>query len=153
MDIDERYKNGKIYKIVCNETDEVYYGSTIQTLKERLRGHLKERYFCMSKQILDRNNYYCELVEDYSCNNVYELETREKWYILNNECINKLIPARTKEEIKDRRKNYDKKKYENNKEIINEKRKEKTTCDICGSIVNRGGLKRHQKNKKCKSFI
>ena len=97
MDIDERYVNGKIYKIVCNETGEVYYGSTRVILKERIRKH---RYSngCRSRQIIDRNNYYYELIEDYSCNNKYELETRELWYILNNKCINKKKPIRTIQE-------------------------------------------------------
>lgn len=29
----------KIYRIVCNETDEIYFGKTIRTLEERLLEH------------------------------------------------------------------------------------------------------------------
>jgi len=131
--IDERYKNGKIYKIVCNETNEVYYGSTIIKLKYRINRH-RNSNMCMSRQIINRNNYYYELIEDYSCNNKYELETRERWYIENNNCINKIIPTRT-----------DKEYYENNKDRL----KETLTCSICGSIVRKDGIKRHQRGKKC----
>jgi predicted GIY-YIG superfamily endonuclease len=34
---------GRIYKIVSSETDDVYIGSTIRTLRERFKEH-KERY-------------------------------------------------------------------------------------------------------------
>jgi hypothetical protein len=109
--IDERYVNGKIYKIVCNETNEVYYGSTILSLKDRIIKH-KCSLKCESRQIINRNNYYYELIEDYSCNNRKELETRERWYIENNKCINKIIPTRTLKEY-----------YQENKEKILEKKK------------------------------
>ena len=33
------YQNGKIYRIVCNTTDEVYIGSTVITLSKRLAKH------------------------------------------------------------------------------------------------------------------
>jgi len=187
--IDERYKNGKIYKIVCNETNEVYYGSTIIKLKYRINRH-RNSNMCMSRQIINRNNYYYELIEDYSCNNKYELETRERWYIENNNCINKIIPTRTdkeyyennKEKIKVREKiyreqnkeklqqyreknkektaEYDKKYRQNNKEKLKvrdklyyennkDRLKETLTCSICGSIVRKDGIKRHQRGKKC----
>lgn len=35
----ERYKNGKIYKLVSNATDDVYYGSTCMPLSKRLWYH------------------------------------------------------------------------------------------------------------------
>jgi hypothetical protein len=126
--IDERYKNGKIYKIVCNETGETYYGSTIQKLNKRMNEHRSKKKVCMSRQIIDRNNYYCELIEDYSCNNRYELETRERWYIENNACINKQIPTRTKKEWRKNNKEYLKEwfnqYYEDNKEKSKEYYKE-----------------------------
>ena len=164
--IDERYKNGKIYKIVCNETNEVYYGSTIESLTDRIRKHNDKS--CRSRQIISRNNYYYKLIEDYSCNNKYELNTRERWYIENNNCINKQIPTRTKKEYrqdnkeklsgkhrdwrelnKEYFKNYHKIYREKNKEVLNEKKKETITCDICGGSISKSHLKRHQRTKKC----
>ena len=41
----EFYKNGKIYRIVCNITGEQYIGSTCKTLKQRLQQH-KSSYKC-----------------------------------------------------------------------------------------------------------
>jgi ribosomal protein S27AE len=139
--IDERYVNGKIYKIVCNETNEVYYGSTILSLKDRIIKH-KCSLKCESRQIINRNNYYYELIEDYSCNNRKELETRERWYIENNKCINKIIPTRTLKEY-----------YQENKEKILEKKNEKIPCPRCGSITTKNHLKRHQRGQICLSKI
>jgi len=169
--IDERYVNGKIYKIVCNLTGEVYYGSTIQKLNDRMNKHRYNKN-CESKQIINRNNYYCELIENYSCNNKNELESRERCYIENYDCINKNIPTRTKKEYFEKNKDqiveYKKNHHEQNKEIYNERRKihyhqnkeislgkkkEKITCDICGSIVRRGGISKHRRTKFCLSKI
>jgi hypothetical protein len=53
---------------------------------------------CISKQIIKRNNYQEEIVEEYPCNSREELEKREGFYINNNECINMKKVGRTKEE-------------------------------------------------------
>ena len=39
---ENKYNNSKIYKIVCNITNEVYYGSTVQGLSKRLKGHVND---------------------------------------------------------------------------------------------------------------
>ncbi len=87
--------NGKIYKIYCDENDEVYYGSTTQELFMRLRQHKSLKY--TSRNIM-KNTYHIELVEEYKCNNKKELELRERYYIENNKCVNTYIPTRTREE-------------------------------------------------------
>jgi hypothetical protein len=120
--IDKRYKNGKIYKLVCNITDLTYFGSTIQTLKERLRGHNKDfRYFirnreksywCQSNKILINNDYTIYLIENYPCHNRYQLNAREEYYIQNYNCINDRAAHNTLEQQKFKKKLYDKKKYE-----------------------------------------
>ena len=46
-------------------------------------------------------------------------------------------------------KHYKKKWYEANKEIINQKAKEKIKCDLCGCEIVKSYLKKHQKTKKC----
>lgn len=120
-----KYKNGKIYKIVDNTNDNVYYGSTIETLKNRLKKHqyTKRKYVCSSKSIIDNNNYDIILVEDYPCNSKQELELRERYFIENYECINKAIPGRTNKEYYydniDKSKQY----YQDNKEYINNRQK------------------------------
>jgi hypothetical protein len=56
------------------------------------------------------------------------------------------------EENKDKLKKQRKKKYEKNKEKINQKRKIKITCCLCGSLVRKSDIKKHQRTKKCKSL-
>ena len=114
MEQDIRYQEGKIYKIVCNITNEVYYGSTIKTLNKRLTVHKKEN--CISRKILNRGDYKIELIKDYPCNSKWELEEEEGKYIRENECINIAIPHRTKEERQIYMKNFNKTYSEENKE-------------------------------------
>ena len=109
-----KYQQGKIYKIVCNITGEVYYGSTTEKLIKRLRGH-KNIKSQISRQIIERDNYEILLIKDYPCNSRWELEEEEKKYILENECINKNIPHYKKE------KNKLKKQIKNIEKIIRKK--------------------------------
>ena len=142
------YENGKIYKLECNGL--VYYGSTKQTLEERLREH-KKKYnqylngkgnYYSSFEILKLQDYKIELVEDYPCNSKKELELRESHFITNFECCNKCIARRTKRDyyeankakILEKRKEYVKKNYdkilENNKAYNKESRRAKKIKDI-----------------------
>ncbi len=108
-----------------------YYGSTVQDLKKRLIVHrsvIKKRYIT-SKEVLKYDDCKIILVELYPCNSKKELETRERYYIENNECVNKQIPTRThkewrvehKEEIAQKQKE----RYEENKDEILQKNKER----------------------------
>jgi hypothetical protein len=109
------YQNGKIYKLVCNTTGLVYFGSTCEpTLARRLHGHKKDYSRGMiitSAKIIENDNYGIFLVESYPCNSKDELNMRERFYIENFECVNKCIPIRFKEEIP----LLDKSRYERNK--------------------------------------
>jgi len=109
---------GIIYKIVCNETGEVYYGSTTQSLNNRMICHksgckawkLGNAGHSTSYNIIDRGNYAYVLIEAVECENKHQLHERERFYIQNNECINHVIPTRT-----------DKEYYEANKENLKER--------------------------------
>jgi hypothetical protein len=88
------YAEGKIYKIIAKETDKVYYGSTCNSLKRRLKGHLdelKRGTTITSKEILQYENYEIILVENFACVNKKELLDRENYWIKNNECVNKIM--------------------------------------------------------------
>jgi len=58
------YKNGKIYRIVCNQTGLQYIGSTCKTLKQRLQQHKTsfkgykdgKGNYITSFKILEKNN-------------------------------------------------------------------------------------------------
>jgi hypothetical protein len=114
------YQLAKIYKIVCNTSGMVYYGSTCEpTLARRLAKHVAcfkfwkngNGNYVTSYQIFENDNYEIILVEKFACDDKMELLKRERYYIENNECINKTIPLRTKKE-------YSKQYYENNKDIL-----------------------------------
>ena len=89
-----KYNKGKIYKITSPNTEDVYYGSTILSLNKRFRTHKK----CNSKKIIDAGDAKVELVENYPCESKQELLWRERYYIENFDCVNKMKPIVTKEE-------------------------------------------------------
>lgn len=108
------YSKGKIYKLWSPSKNLVYYGSTTQTLSQRLSGH-KGNYKlynknntkgsgCSSYLILACEDYKIELLEKYPCNNKSELYKKEGEYIKNNKCVNNQIAGRTKQEYQDQRK-------------------------------------------------
>ena len=100
------YQKSKIYKLWSPSKNLVYYGSTIQSLSQRLAGHImdKKNYDIDTKKyytsylILECEDYKIELVEEYACNNKQQLEKKEGEYIKENECVNKRIEGRTPKE-------------------------------------------------------
>jgi len=130
------YSKGKIYKIWSFNSPEIYIGSTIQDLSERLRGHLRSfnhykktgKRYRVSFIILENEHYDIELIEYCPCKTKLELCRREGELQREMECVNKQIAGRTKKEylednkeiIAKQHKNY----YEDNKEIIKEKNRE-----------------------------
>ena len=114
------YQQGKIYKIYNDDIpDKVYYGSTCSTLVKRLHQHKngfgKVKNKCTSSVLFPGAKIV--LVEKYPCNDKDELTKRERYYIENNECVNKCITGRTpkewhqdnkrsKEDIKKKNKEY-----------------------------------------------
>ena len=120
------YQLGKIYKIVDNTNGKIYIGSTCEpTLSRRLAQHKRgcrlyfktKSRFMTSFEILKNENYEIVLVENYPCNSKDELHARERYYIENNECVNKFIPTRTNKENREANKS---KKTEQRKEYYNE---------------------------------
>ena len=122
-------------------------------------------------------NCKIEWVEDYPCNSKHELEAREGYHIKNTDCVNKTILGRdmkqwredNKDHIKqlkramyERHKDNDefkefnqqksKEYYKTNKDTINEKRKDKRECLLCGASVRKSDMVRHQRTQKCQSF-
>ena len=101
------YKNGKIYKLVNDELNLTYYGSTCNELRKRLSGHKTKTNKCKSKIMFESGEVKIYLVEEFPCNDRLELNQRERYYIENNNCVNKNIPTRTpKEYMKDNNLKY-----------------------------------------------
>ena len=126
------YSKGNIYAIKCNETKDVYIGSTIQMLKERLQRHRNcmKRYnedkygYTSSFEIVKYPSCYIELLEAYPCTSKKELLQKEKEYIQSMECVNNRRPCITREEKKEKHNERQKKYREANKNTINKKNKE-----------------------------
>lgn len=174
------YKNGKIYKVVCNGL--TYFGSTCkERLSNRFSSH-KSSYnkwvfenkprikYCTIFNLFEEGNPEIILCELFPCESKDELFARERYYIENNECVNRNKPGRTDEEREiERRKDPERKRYmkefnqkeiqkekaverarkyyQRNKEKINISRKEKVKCD-CGCIISRGQLNEHKKSQR-----
>ena len=130
------YQKGKIYKLWSPQGNEIYIGSTINTLANRLGHHKKPSNNCNSKYLFENyTDVRIELIEAYPCNNKMELNRREGEHMRANVCLNKFIPCRTHQEyykdniekIKEyRRANKEKRAeyLEANREKIAEKKKE-----------------------------
>jgi hypothetical protein len=90
------YSQGKIYKIICNETKEQYFGSTTQSLTQRKYQHkFNSIHVCRnmaSIEIIRRGNYDFLLCENYPCETKKQLLLRERFWIENNQCVNKNKP-------------------------------------------------------------
>lgn len=152
------YKNGKIYRIVCNETGLCYVGSTTQTLTKRLSKHkesyknfLNDKYhFVTSFKILENENYDIVLIEEYPCENKQQLHARERYYIETMECVNMRIPSRTPQEYyqcnKESRIENTKKWREEHKEYIKEFDKKRKNGEKKQEILEKA-REYYQKNK------
>ena len=106
------YANGRIYKIepICDhEENEVYFGSTCQILCKRMdihrsgykrwkdgKGHKINSYELFEKY--DVVNCIIHLVELYPCETKEQLLSREGHYIKNNQCVNRNVAGRTRQQ-------------------------------------------------------
>ncbi len=171
------YTKAKIYKIINDIDDKIYIGSTTQPLNERFCHHkcdakkAKHSKLYQHMNDLGFDHFEIELLEEYTCDNQTELETREAELIRKFGTLNTKIPNRTREEwyqenkdkINKKRKQHrednkyeinqkSKKYYKQNKEKIkhkiNEKGKQEIKCDICDLSMRKDSKSRHLKSKK-----
>ena len=185
-----KLSKAKIYKIIDNTNNNVYIGSTCRTLKRRLSGHKSDykRFLkgdfsnVKSFDIIKNNDYKIELLENCNIKTKQELLQREKYFIKNNDCLNKVVPGRSRREYKDdnkdkikvsaknyyianqdklkiyrndnkdKRKDYNKQYRIDNKDKINIKRNEKHNC-LCGSKYTIQHKARHFKTTKHQEFV
>ena len=152
------YQLGKIYKIECNITGEVYVGSTCEPLlARRLAGHVSnyKRYlngkgnYVTSFKILENNDYDIVLIEKYPCNDKDELLVRERYWTKQIECINKLKNQGLFNELGETEynKQYNKKYYEEHYEANKDRYNQKHTCE-CGGCYSFTHKSRHMKTAK-----
>jgi len=167
------YSKGKIYKIVNDENDKFYIGSTVQKLCDRMTNHRTDKKFKCAIHKLGIDLYNCSiiLIENYPCKNNEELRTKEREYFdkYKKECkdifLNIRRPIITKEEKKElhriKSKEWNKKNKEKynklqNTEEYKKKRekntKTKITCE-CGRTITKGHLSDHKKTKIHQAYI
>ena len=153
------YKNGKVYKLVNDVDDEIYIGSTCNPLCKRICGHRAdakrkpEQPVYRHLNTIGWPNVHIILIENYPCDNVEQLRSRERYYIdLLKPVLNKVIPNRTDKEY--RSDNIDKiKEYRMaNKDKIKEYYAIKYIC-LCGSNINTYQKAKHEQSTKHKKFI
>jgi hypothetical protein len=160
------YKNGKIYKLISDDTDKIYIGSTTSDLSKRIYEHKvslkrwknKTGPYITSFEIMKYDNYEMILIEDYPCDNRNQLYSRERYWMdkFKGICVNKcMYRGGNRKETwlayanshKEEQKIY----YEENKKKIYEKSKEKRKIKItcsCGSIFPKCRKSEHVKTKK-----
>lgn len=161
------YSNSKLYKICSYETDQIYIGSTTQTLSRRMSKHrsnyklwLKGYIYPSGRPISNYSSFRileqdpnCKiiLISKHECNDRAELETIERDYINSVVCVNKNVGS-TKDpdyykkyyvENKEHYQNY----YIKNKDKINIRRNKKFNCD-CGGKYSLRNKSQHEKTNK-----
>jgi hypothetical protein len=164
------FANGKIYAIRSHQTEQIYVGSTTQTLAQRFAKH-RRILNTMSKEIIKFEDCYIELLENYPCADKNELNRREGHFIRTMNCVNKNIAGRTyaeyyvdnkehrteqakyyyqnnKEQAKQRMKQY----REEHKEQIKQHKNQKHNC-CCGGRYANGVKSEHFKTAKHREFV
>ena len=180
------YSLGKIYRLVCNETGLQYVGHTtekyLSNRKAKHTGHYKawisgdeNHAYYTAMEVMKSGNYSIVLIENYPCKSENELAGCERYWIENLECVNKVIPTRTKheyyEEHKDAIVSRSKAYHENNRAVRLEQmkayrddhkqekkesdknyRQQRVTCE-CGSEISKAHTADHRKTKKHQGFL
>ena len=181
------YSKTSIYKIVCKdlEVKDLYIGHTTNFYKrkqEHKNNCIKENYAAFNSYVYQEirknggwNNWDMIEVEKYICNDEREATARERFWMENlHATLNKIVPNRTKEEIKlysknhyqqhkeeiheqnqqnkEKRFNYNLQYRNENKEKIKAYKTEKISCE-CGCIISRSQLSVHKKTKRHFEFM
>lgn len=156
------YSKAQIYKIVVKNNPDAlcYVGSTVQTLNDRFLRHKRDasnpniKKPCATKEMF---SIYppdkCEILplENYSCNSKSELEERERYWldtIGRDKCFNKNRPRATDIEKQEKNKEW----MEENRDKINEDRKQKVDCE-CGAKVRKSGFSAHKLTVKHQQWL
>jgi len=158
-----KLSKAKIYKIIDNTNDNIYIGSTCKTLKYRLTEH-KSAYKRFLKglhgntksfDIIKNGDCKIELLENCDIKTKQELLARERFYIQNNDSLNKNMPGRYdngtqqyQREYRDTNKDkiieYEKRYRKANKVKLNDKAKEYRE-------TNKDKIKEYRVNNKDKT--
>ena len=101
-----KYQKGKIYKIGNSVNNEIYVGSTYNTLSKRMCHHRSEAKLGRSYKLYDLMNelgvehFRIELIENYPCKSKEELNAKEGHWIRQIGTLNTIIAGRSRQEYK-----------------------------------------------------
>lgn len=150
---------GYIYKIVCNITNEVYFGKC-NGKYDRLSIHIYGSGRTTAKPIIDRGNYQFIIIEN-DIEDPVLLQNREYFYITNHECVNMTIPWVETDNILHRHRKEERDRYYRDVEKYKQKNKDryyakhaeiredknsKIVCE-CGKEYSKGNKLRHFKSQ------
>ena len=148
------YSKGKIYKITNDYNNDIYVGSTCDTLAKRFSTHKKDAHMEKSKdrplyKLINEigfSRFRIELIENYPSEDKYQLLQREGYYIRALSTLNMNIAGRTmKEWVVD---NTEKIKEDQKKYRIKNKDARKEYCKENINKINENKKKSYYKNKE-----
>lgn len=159
------YKNSKIYKLISNNSNRIYIGSTTQKLSKRKSKH-KSNYIMWKKNtysyvtsfdIIDDGDIDIILIEDYPCIRKEQLHARERHFIESLTCVNKRVPGRTRQEyrrdnlelVRKNRKISDKKYYLKNRDnILTKKKRDRLKTKVIKDFKNQLAISTKKINRR-----
>ena len=109
--------------ITTENSNDIYIGSTIRTLKKRLQEHetkYRNDIYCSSSEIIKQGNYKIVLIKNFACHSKTELEFEETKYQRDLICVNRRLGRLREDERKENKKQY----YIDNKDEIRENQKQ-----------------------------
>ena len=124
------FSKAKIYKITNDYNNDIYIGSTCDTIVRRFSCHkcdarrekYKNRPLYKLMNELGSDRFRIQLICDYPCEDKYQLRQKEGEYIRQIGTLNKNIAGRTDEqydqETKDKKREYKREYIKRNKEKI-----------------------------------
>lgn len=145
------YKNGCIYKIINDQTNDIYVGSTCQPLSKRMAKHRSDCKMIPDRPVYKKmteigiGHFKIILVEDYPCTKKEELVAREQHWIdlLKPSMNSRNANGINLEKHKISKENGDRKYREMHRESINEYNSEKLSCDTCSKPIRRNHMAKH----------
>ena len=157
------YSKAKIYKITNDFNTDIWIGSTCDTLVKKFSVHKAEairnlRKDCIIHNLIRENGFdrfRIQLIEDFPCEDLYQLRQRQGYYIRELKAINKYADDKDYYEKNKIHLSQLKKEYSQKPEVkerIKERSSEIIVCE-CGCSLTRYSMSKHRKTKVHLNFI
>lgn len=145
-----KYGNSKIYKLVSDETEKIYIGSTTRQLCKRMSEHRSKfntKYGCASEEIMKYPDVRIILIENFPCQNREELLSREEYW---RQQLKDIVVNKQSAFGMDPTKKYNKWHLKNRDHLLKSKkeyRKKQFNCDYCAISGTVNGKTQHERTK------